>query len=141
MKIHAIQTGSVRIKESQRAGRGREPARQLHVFMDSLWTDPLPIYAWAIETNDGVIVVDGPVSYFLAGDTSYTQELLADQKVDGVSPSKAVSLPTMQAILAFAQEYPTVYLPSHDPESERRLQKAATLQLNDGCPAIFGRNR
>jgi N-acyl homoserine lactone hydrolase len=58
MKIHAIQTGLVRIKTSQVEGRGRGLARRLAVFTDPNWTDWLPTYAWVIEHRDGVIVVD-----------------------------------------------------------------------------------
>jgi N-acyl homoserine lactone hydrolase len=32
-----------------------------------------------------VVVVDGDVNYFLAGDTTYTQQALVDEQVDGVS--------------------------------------------------------
>ncbi len=271
MKIHAIQTGAVRVKSSQRVGRGRGPMRQLHVLFDQTWTEPLPIYAWAIETAEGVIVVDtgetamtkepgyfpfwhpyfrlavrldvtpereiGPrlreigirpddvrtvilthlhtdhagglrhfpkseilvdatelqiakgfagrlrgylpnrwpswfapkpiplqptpfgtfdrscsvtqdgnvtivptpghtpghvsvivvdegVSYFLAGDTTYTQQALLEQEVDGVSPNKAEALRTLGKILGYARSKPTVYLPSHDPESMKRLESS-----------------
>jgi len=48
MKIHAIQTGSVRVKHSF-LYPGRGPRRQLGLFMPSAWSDPLPIYVWAIE--------------------------------------------------------------------------------------------
>src|SRR5262249_25681310 len=57
MKIHAVQTGTVRIKPSQRVGRGRGILRQVNVLLDQPWTESLPIYAWAIETDEGVIVV------------------------------------------------------------------------------------
>jgi N-acyl homoserine lactone hydrolase len=67
MKVHAIQTGTVRVKLSQRIGRGPGPMRQLHVFFDSDWTDPLPIHAWAVESNEGEIVVD-------TGETAKTSE-------------------------------------------------------------------
>ena len=280
MKVRAVQTGTVRVKQSQRIGRGRGPMRLVHVLFDSIWTDPLPIYAWAIETDDGVIVVDtgetaktrepgyfprwhpyfrlavrqdvkpeheiGPrllaigirpddvrtvilthlhtdhagglhhfpqseilvshneyqlakgftgrlrgylpnrwpswfnpkpvsfqpmpfgsfdrscsvtrdgkvvivptpghtpghvsvivviddVSYFLAGDASYTQQALLEQKVDGVSPSKAEALRTLERILAYAKNRPTVYLPSHDPESIQRLDLSATIPFIAGA--------
>src|SRR5262245_42456712 len=58
MKVHAIQTGFVRIKTAQVEGRGRGKARMLAIFADRRWTDWLPTYAWAIEHRDGVIVVD-----------------------------------------------------------------------------------
>ena len=58
MKVHAIQTGFVRIKTAQVEGRGQGLARRLAVFTDSNWTDWLPTYAWVIEHRDGVVVVD-----------------------------------------------------------------------------------
>lgn len=58
MKIHAIQTGSVRIKTAQVEGRGHGLRRRLAIFTDTAWTDWLPTYAWAIETSEGIIVVD-----------------------------------------------------------------------------------
>lgn len=58
MRIHVIQTGSVRIKRAWTRGRGHGTARQLHAIFDAEWTDPLPIYAWVIEHPEGLIVVD-----------------------------------------------------------------------------------
>jgi N-acyl homoserine lactone hydrolase len=279
MKIHAIQTGTVRVKASQCVGRGQGAMRQMNIMLDANWTDALPIFAWAIETAaEGVIVVDtgetartrergyfprwhpyfrfavkldvtpegeigpqlrdlgigpedvrtvilthlhtdhagglhhfpkseilvdevewrlargfagrlrgylpnrwpgwfnprpiafeptsfGPfdrcrrvtsegnvvivptpghtpghvsvivvdgnnISHFLAGDASYSQQLLVKQKVDGVSPSEALALRTIQTILRYAQDSPTVYLPTHDPESARRLETVETLKVN-----------
>jgi glyoxylase-like metal-dependent hydrolase (beta-lactamase superfamily II) len=58
MKLHAIQTGSVRIKTAQVEGRGRGLRRRLAVFADQNWTEWLPTYAWVIDHPEGVIVVD-----------------------------------------------------------------------------------
>jgi glyoxylase-like metal-dependent hydrolase (beta-lactamase superfamily II) len=58
MKIHAIQTGFVRIKTAQVEGRGHGWPRRLAIFTDTQWTDWVPTYAWAIESSEGVIVVD-----------------------------------------------------------------------------------
>jgi N-acyl homoserine lactone hydrolase len=276
VKIHALQTGTVRVKASQRVGRGRGSFRQMNILLDRTWTESLPIHAWAIETAEGVIVVDtgetaralepgyfprwhpyfrlavrlevspvqvvgpqllelgidpvdvravilthlhtdhagglhhfpkseilvcdqelrlaqgfagrlrgylpnrwpawfsprsiefkpeafgpfdrcqqvtsdgtivivptpghtpghvsvivvdGDVNYFLAGDTTYTQHALVEELVDGVSPSEALSLRTMQTILRLARKHPTVYLPSHDPESGARLAIAITVPV------------
>ena len=67
MKIHGLQTGTVRVKASQQVGRGRGSIRQLNILLDRAWTEPLPIFAWVIETNEGVIVVD-------TGETARTSE-------------------------------------------------------------------
>jgi N-acyl homoserine lactone hydrolase len=58
MKIHAIQTGTVAIKSRQPEGLGHGGRRLLNTFTDHRWTEPMPIYAFAIEHPEGVIVVD-----------------------------------------------------------------------------------
>lgn len=272
MKIHAVQTGSVRIKTAQVEGRGRGLARRLRVFTDRDWTDWLPTYAWVIEHPEGVIVVDtgqgmhlvtsarsfhpfhrwevtfriereqeigpqlralgiglqdvkkvvlthlhvdhdgglshfphteilvargelrnargwmgrargylpqrwpswfsptpldlvggdfgafpasfrltkagdvialataghtphhlsvavmdGGITYFLAGDTSYNERLMLAGKVDGVSASDEAAERTLAAIRLFARDHPTVYLPTHDLDSATRLASRAIV--------------
>lgn len=58
MKIRAIQTGTVAITTAWREGVGHGRRRLLHTILDRNWTEPLPIYAFAIEHPEGVIVVD-----------------------------------------------------------------------------------
>jgi N-acyl homoserine lactone hydrolase len=58
MQVHALQTGTVRVKTRQLEGVGRGPARAINTMRDREWTEPLPIHAWAIEHPEGVIVVD-----------------------------------------------------------------------------------
>jgi len=58
VRIHAIETGRVRIKEAQIAGRGHGLWRQLQPILSQDWADWTPVYAWAIEHPEGVIVVD-----------------------------------------------------------------------------------
>ncbi len=81
--------------------------------------------------NHVSVVVCGSPSYFLAGDTSYNQELLLAGKVDGVSPDMEVSRQTMGKIVALAKERPLVYLPSHDPEGAERLRDRVVLTDTD----------
>jgi len=65
MKVHAIRTGSVRIKTAQLEGRGHG---LLDILVDRHWTDWLPTLAWAVEHDEGVIVVDtGQASHLLGG--------------------------------------------------------------------------
>ncbi|HEU0296264.1 MAG TPA: N-acyl homoserine lactonase family protein [Anaerolineales bacterium] len=277
MNIHAIQTGTVRIKKNQVVGKGPRALRLVNVLLGRDWVEPVPIYAWVIEHNEGVIVVDtgdtsrtsepgyfprwhpyynlavrfdikpeqevgvqlkrigigrkdvkkvvlthmhtdhagglhhfpesqiyvnmpeykrylglsgqingylpqrapawfspnaiifddkgpGPfqkawnitgrgdlkvvtthghtpahvsviassedVHYFLAGDTSYSEENLLKRIPDGVSPNPDITVDTMQNILKFASLHPTVYLPTHDPDSEKRLKNKTTLAIH-----------
>jgi glyoxylase-like metal-dependent hydrolase (beta-lactamase superfamily II) len=58
MRIHAIETGRVRIKQAQIEGRGHGTWRQLQPILSSEWADWSPVCAWAIEHPEGVIVVD-----------------------------------------------------------------------------------
>src|SRR5215211_9123572 len=67
VRVHAIQTGTVSIKELQRDGQGRGRRNLLRVLADSRWTEPLPILAWLVEHPEGLIVVD-------TGETSRVSE-------------------------------------------------------------------
>jgi N-acyl homoserine lactone hydrolase len=58
MRVHAIQTGRVKIKASQVVGRGHGLQRRLAPLIDSEWSAWLPTFAYAIEHRDGVILVD-----------------------------------------------------------------------------------
>jgi len=272
-KIHAIRTGAVQVRQAQMVGKGHGLSRVTNMLTDKDWTEWLPIYAWAIERSDGVVLVDtgettrvhergyhpewhpfyrravhfrvapedelgpqlraigiktgdirevilthlhtdhaggmhhvvgartrvhaaelrrakglmgrlngylhhrwpkwwqpealqfvdrqigpfsqsaaittdeeilvvptpghtpahvsvlvqGSPSVFLAGDTSYTQALLIQGKVDGVSPDEEISRQTLSRIRELASQRPLVYLPSHDPEAEARLKGNITV--------------
>jgi N-acyl homoserine lactone hydrolase len=56
--VHAIRTGSVRVRERQLQGAGSGSRRLLNTLLDKRWTLPLPIHAWVVEHPEGVIVVD-----------------------------------------------------------------------------------
>jgi glyoxylase-like metal-dependent hydrolase (beta-lactamase superfamily II) len=58
MRIHAIETGRVLIKQAQLVGRGHGWARRLQPIISPDWAEWVPVYAFAIEHRDGVIVVD-----------------------------------------------------------------------------------
>jgi len=68
-----------------------------------------------------VVVRAESVTYFLAGDATYAEELLKSEQVDGVTYDPAVSLLTLQRIKSFATLEPTVLLPAHDPGVPSRL--------------------
>jgi glyoxylase-like metal-dependent hydrolase (beta-lactamase superfamily II) len=75
------------------------------------------------HTPDHVsVVVDcGDVAVFLAGDATYSEAQLLEGWADGVSPQPKVQLQTLNAIRGFVRSRPTIYLPSHDPGSAKRL--------------------
>jgi len=68
-----------------------------------------------------VVAQDDGLTYFLAGDTSYNQALMIAGKPDGVNVGKDVSLSTLASIRVLSKSRPTIYLPTHDPESATRL--------------------
>jgi N-acyl homoserine lactone hydrolase len=276
MKVHAIQTGFVRIKSAQVEGRGHGLSRRLAIFTDTNWTEWLPTYAWAIDHPEGIIVVDtgqgahllesgrslhpyvrwevafriereqeigpqlralgiasrdvkrvvlthlhmdhdgglvhfpeseilvasgelqtargylgrlrgylphrwpswfdpkplslaaesfgpfaasrrltqagdvvavatpghtadhisvvvqdGGIDYFLAGDTSYNEDLMLEGRLDGVSADEQVTIATLDAIRRFTRSRPTVYLPTHDPEAADRLANRRSAAIGE----------
>jgi N-acyl homoserine lactone hydrolase len=76
-----------------------------------------------------VIVDCGDVAIFLAGDATYSEAQLIGRWADGVSPRPEVQLQTLDTIKWFVQSRPTVYLPSHDPESAKRLQARQVTRI------------
>lgn len=78
-----------------------------------------------------VLVTTPEVTYFLAGDASYTQELMVQEQIDGVSNDRQTARRTLEQVHAFCRATPTVYLPSHDPDTPDRL---ANQQLAVASP-------
>ena len=56
--FRTAQTGTVAITTKWREGVGHGRRRLVNTLLDSEWTEPLPIYAFAIEHPEGVILVD-----------------------------------------------------------------------------------
>ena len=69
----------------------------------------------------------------LAGDASDTLEQLHARRADAVAPDPKVHAATLDTILSHCAQHPTVYLPSHDPDSAARL--AAGTTVDAGAPA------
>ena len=76
-----------------------------------------------------VIVEEDDRSVFIAGDSSYTEELMLRGAVDGVAPDESAARLTLERIRAYAAATPTVYLPSHDPASAARLSERRVVEL------------
>lgn len=73
------------------------------------------------------LVDTGELTYALTGDLTYSQELLLDDVVDGVTVDPAMSLISQRKIKALAAEQPLVLLPAHDPGVEQRLPSNAAM--------------
>jgi N-acyl homoserine lactone hydrolase len=82
----------------------------------------------------GVVVIEDDHAVLCAGDSSYSQELLLERAIDGVSPNEDDARRTIDRILEFAEARPTVYLVAHDPESGARLERRETLPIGDRAP-------
>lgn len=78
-----------------------------------------------------VVADNGTEKIFLAGDTSYNQQLLLEGEPDGVSPNREQSVETLKNIMRFVESDPVIYLPSHDPESAKRLEEKAMVNTAD----------
>lgn len=74
-----------------------------------------------------VIVRGDDVTYFLAGDATYSEANLRDDRTDGVTNDPALSLATLRAIKRFAAQEPTIILPAHDPDGPARLSARRTF--------------
>ncbi len=78
-----------------------------------------------------VICVDDAGNHvMLAGDATDSLEQLHSLRADAVAPDIKVHVATMRTILTHGAQHPTVYLPSHDPESAARLAARTTLRVD-----------
>jgi len=59
--------------------------------------------------------------FFFAGDASYLRATMAEAVADGMASNPSQQVKTLKAIRELAQSRPLVYLPTHDPDVERRL--------------------
>lgn len=78
--------------------------------------------------HTSVIAVDDDGRHvLLAGDATDTLEQLRARRADAIAPKPEIQRETIDRILAHGRAHPTVYLPTHDPESAARLESGATL--------------
>jgi glyoxylase-like metal-dependent hydrolase (beta-lactamase superfamily II) len=58
MKVHALQTGTVRCKQFQLTGASNIFSRFYQLVFTDKWGEWMPTYCWLIEHPDGLILVD-----------------------------------------------------------------------------------
>jgi N-acyl homoserine lactone hydrolase len=95
-------------------------------------------------TDDGRIVVVGTPGHtpghvsvicvddegrhvMLAGDVTDSLEQLHSRRADAIGPDPEVHVATLDTILAHCAQHPTIFLPSHDPDSAARLASGTTV--------------
>jgi glyoxylase-like metal-dependent hydrolase (beta-lactamase superfamily II) len=74
-----------------------------------------------------VCVDDEDRHVLIAGDATDSLEQLHARRADAIGPKPKVTVDTIDRILAHGSAHPTVFLPSHDPESAARLAAGTTL--------------
>jgi N-acyl homoserine lactone hydrolase len=77
-----------------------------------------------------ICIDDSGRHVMLAGDATDTLEQLHARRADAIGPDPKVHVATLDTILAHCAEHPTVYLPSHDPESLARFNAATTVDID-----------
>jgi glyoxylase-like metal-dependent hydrolase (beta-lactamase superfamily II) len=80
-----------------------------------------------VPAHISVIAKKEDIYYFLAGDASYTEQNMLKGIPDGVGTKESTE--TLWKIREFTRQYPTVYLPSHDPESAARMDNRTIVPL------------
>jgi len=81
-----------------------------------------------------ICVEDSGRHVMLAGDATDSLEQLQAVRADAIAPDPKVHVATLQTILAHCAQHPTIYLPSHDPESAARL--AGAIQSAETALAV-----
>ena len=74
-----------------------------------------------------ICIDDSGRHVMLAGDATDSLEQLQALRADAIAPDPTVHVATLEAIIAHCAQHPTIYLPSHDPDSRARLAAAVTV--------------
>ena len=74
-----------------------------------------------------IVVEDGDATVVIAGDASYTEANLIAGTIDGVCESESIARASLAKLRQFACLRPTIYLPTHDPETPERLARRQSL--------------
>jgi N-acyl homoserine lactone hydrolase len=85
-----------------------------------------------------ICVDDNGRHVMLAGDVTDTLEQLHAQRADAIGPDPEVHRATLARILEHCRTHPTVFLPSHDPDSARRLREASTVHAGESATPVPG---
>jgi glyoxylase-like metal-dependent hydrolase (beta-lactamase superfamily II) len=79
--------------------------------------------------HQSVLLRDLERSYLFAGDVVFDEGQLREREIAGIVHDVAQSRSSLEAVRAYAATHPTVVLPSHDPDSLRRLQDGQVTRI------------
>jgi glyoxylase-like metal-dependent hydrolase (beta-lactamase superfamily II) len=79
--------------------------------------------------HQSVLLRDTARSYLFAGDVAFSERQLLAQEIQGICQDVRQSRRSLTRIRDLVQQSPTVFLPSHDPESLLRLKQGQTVHL------------
>jgi N-acyl homoserine lactone hydrolase len=82
-----------------------------------------------------ICVDDSGRHVMLAGDVTDSLEQLHARRADAIGPDPKAHIATLDTILTHCAQHPTVYLPSHDPDSAVRFAAATTVQPDQSIAA------
>lgn len=74
-----------------------------------------------------ICVDDHERHVMLAGDVTDSLEQLHARRADAIGPDPGVHRATLELILEHCRRHPTIFLPSHDPDSAARLASGETV--------------
>ena len=58
VKVHAVQTGLISVKENFLNQKGQGFMSKLNIVLGNTYADFMPIWVWVIEHPEGIIVID-----------------------------------------------------------------------------------
>jgi glyoxylase-like metal-dependent hydrolase (beta-lactamase superfamily II)/rubredoxin len=80
--------------------------------------------------NSIVIAEDGGLYYMIHGDITYTDEALYENRLSVVFEDLAAARKTLDAVRAFINTHPTVYVSTHTPLGYENLEAKAVVDLS-----------
>jgi N-acyl homoserine lactone hydrolase len=98
MRIHALKTGSVRVKHAF-LFPSRGPRRQLDLFLPGPWSEPLPIHCWAIEHAGRLLLIDSGETAAARNVPFARFEVTSEQELPGAFAAAGLSLQDVSEVV------------------------------------------
>lgn len=92
-----------------------------------LWMLPTPGHT---PGHCSVLLRTAEADLFFAGDLSFNLDQLQRGRWPGIADNRQTNAQSMRRVRRHARLFPTVYLPTHDPDAARRLARLQHLQAH-----------